>query len=43
MVNWMRADLCVCLQYEQWKTDKSVALARFVGQFSIVSWLSFTQ
>jgi hypothetical protein len=24
-------------QYEQWKTDKSIALSRFVGQFAIVS------
>jgi hypothetical protein len=25
------------IQYEQWKTDKSIALSRFVGQFAIVS------
>lgn len=25
------------VQYEQWKTDKSIALSRFVGQFAIVS------
>jgi hypothetical protein len=24
-------------QYEQWKKDKSIAMARFVGKFSIVS------
>ena len=28
-------------QYEQWKTDKSIALSRFVGQFAIVSHPSF--
>ena len=32
-----RADSAV-VQYEQWKTDKSIAMSRFLGQFSIVSY-----
>ena len=30
-----------CLQYKQWKEDKSIAMARFLGPFTIVSLLVF--